>query len=202
MWLFIVQGTVLSADEICQYLTVIDLKQWVMIYQQIEYYIVLVVTAALCVKLFQSSRLNLKSFYVFTFSTMSCCFCLENAAKGRSWQKLEIFQSLLAGSQGQVFESSASGKKAVWSTVILILWLSGELEGNLTWGIIAWVIIRKCENETSLDWLKSRKTVVWLLATNGSFAAEQSHGTKLAKWRGNDALGHIKLRKLKFGCFV
>lgn len=76
---------------------------------------------------------------------MWCCFCLENAAKGRSWQKLEIFQSLLA--RIYVFESPASGKKAVWSTVILIL-IVRRLEDNLTWGIIAWVIIRKCENET------------------------------------------------------
>ena len=38
---------------------------------------------------------------------------------------------------------------------------------------------------------------------NGPFAAaERSRGTKSPNWRANDALGHVKKRKFKFGGIV
>ena len=40
------------------------------------------------------------------------------------------------------------------------------------------------------------------LSPNGPFAAERSRGTKSPNWWANDALGHVKQRKFKFGGFV
>ena len=36
----------------------------------------------------------------------------------------------------------------------------------------------------------------------GPFAAERSRGTKSPNWRANDARGHVKQGKFKFGGFV
>ena len=45
-------------------------------------------------------------------------------------------------------------------------------------------------------------TIRHSLATNGPFAAGDHIVQKPPHWRANCALGHIKQRKFKFGCFV
>ena len=40
------------------------------------------------------------------------------------------------------------------------------------------------------------------MRSNGPFAAERSRGTKSPNWRANDARGHVKQGKFKFGGFV
>ena len=53
------------------------------------------------------------------------------------------------------------------------------------------------ETSTLAFWLARVIFTQWAL-----FAAERSRGTKSPNWRANDALGHVKQRKFKFGGFV
>ena len=55
---------------------------------------------------------------------------------------------------------------------------------------------------STIDALKDSDTRRCTLPSNGPFAAERSRGTKSPNWRANDALGHVKQGKFKFGGFV